>query len=298
MPEGKPEFLTVRELAAFLRVKERKVYALAASGEIPCSRATGKLIFPRAAVEAWVSRHSSGTAMAAAAPVERPLVFVGSHDPLLDWALRESRSGLASFFDGSLDGLARLRDGQAVAAGVHLYESEPEDWNRDHVEAELPGQPVVLLEWAWRDRGFIVAEGNPKKISSFRSLPGKRFVPRQAEAGSQVLFEALLDRERIERGSIDVIAPAARSEADVAVAVSEGKADAGFGLAGVAHQFRLGFVPLLRERYDIVVFRRAYFEPAFQTFIEFCRGSAFRARAAELGGYDLSGFGRVHYNAA
>ena len=42
MPDDRPEFLTVRELAAFLRVKERKVYSLAASGEIPCSRATGK----------------------------------------------------------------------------------------------------------------------------------------------------------------------------------------------------------------------------------------------------------------
>ena len=155
---------------------------------------------------------------------------------------------------------------------------------------------MVLLEWAWRDRGFIVAEGNPKKISAFRNLPGKRFVPRQAEAGSQVLFQALLKREKIDPASIDIVTPAARSESDVAVAVSEGKADAGFGLAGVAHQFRLGFVPLLRERYDIVVFRHAYFEPAFQTFIEFCRTDAFRARAAELGGYDLSGFGRVHFN--
>ena len=295
MPEGKPEFLTVRELAAFLRVKERKVYALAASGEIPCSRATGKLIFPRAAVEAWVSRHSSG-AQAAAQPVARPLVFVGSHDPLLDWALRESRSGLASFFDGSLDGLARLKAGQAVAAGIHLYEAGTESWNLGHVEDALAGQPIVLLEWAWRERGFIVADRNPRKIKSVRDLRGLRFVPRQAEAGSQVLFEALLDREGADRAGIEMIAPPARSEADVAVAVSEDKADAGLGLGCVAHQFRLGFVPLLRERYDIVVFRRAYFDLAFQTFIEFCRGAAFRAKAAELGGYDIGGFGRVRYN--
>lgn len=295
MSEDRPEFLTVRELAAFLRVKERKVYSLAASGEIPCSRATGKLIFPRAAVEAWVSRHSSGKS-AAARPLERPLVFVGSHDPLLDWALRESRSGLASFFDGSLDGIARLRTAKAVAAGVHLYESERNDWNVRHVEDELLGEAVVLIEWAWRERGFIVAEGNPQKIATFRDLVGKRFVPRQAEAGSQVLFQSLLEKERIGAAAVDIVGPAARSESDVAAAISEGKADVGFGLGCVAHQFRLSFVPLLRERYDIVVYRRAYFEPAFQTFIEFCRGDAFHARAAELGGYDLTGFGRVHYN--
>lgn len=295
MPDEKPDFLTVRELAALLRVKERKVYALAAEGAIPCSRATGKLIFPRAAVEAWVSRHSSGIGGREQA-AERPLVFVGSHDPLLDWALRESRSGLASFFDGSLDGLARLKAGQAVAAGMHLYEPETEGWNLAHVEAALSGEPVVVFEWAWRERGFIVAAGNPKRISSFRDLAGLRFMPRQPEAGSQVLFDALLARERIDTQKIHAVAPVARSESDVAVAVADGKADTGFGLGCIARQFRLGFVPLLRERYDIVVVRRAYFDGAFQVFMEFCRGPAFGAKAAELGGYDLGGFGRVHYN--
>lgn len=294
MPDEKPDFLTVRELATLLRVKERKVYALAAEGAIPCSRATGKLIFPRAAVEAWLSRHSVG---AVGPTSERPLVFVGSHDPLLDWALRESRSGLASFFDGSLDGLARLKAGQAVAGGMHVYEPETDGWNLGHVLAALPGEPVVLLEWAWRERGFIVPAGNPKRLAGFRDLAGLRFMPRQPEAGSQVLFEALRVRERIDADAIPSAASVARSESDVALAVADGKADAGFGLSSVARQFRLGFVPLLRERYDVVIYRRAYFDAAFQTFIEFCRGPAFRAKAAELGGYDIGGFGRVLYNA-
>ena len=51
-------------------------------------------------------------------------MLVGSHDPLLDWALRESGCGIASFCDGSLDGLGRLGRGEAVLAGVHLAEGE------------------------------------------------------------------------------------------------------------------------------------------------------------------------------
>ena len=50
-----PDFLTTREVAALLRVKERKVYDLAAAGQIPCRRITGKLLFPRAEIEAWLS---------------------------------------------------------------------------------------------------------------------------------------------------------------------------------------------------------------------------------------------------
>jgi molybdate-binding protein len=92
------------------------------------------------------------------------------------------------------------------------------------------------------------------------------------------------------------VAPPARSHSDVALAVAEGKADTGFAIEMVARQFRLGFVPLFRERYDLAVWRRDYFEAPLQKLFAFCRGPAFRTRAEELGGYDVSGLGRVHYN--
>ena len=52
------------------------------------------------------------------------------------------------------------RAGEAVLAGVHLAEGEGA-WNRGHVQERLAGANVALLEWAWRERGFIVAAGNP-----------------------------------------------------------------------------------------------------------------------------------------
>ena len=88
----------------------------------------------------------------------------------------------------------------------------------------------------------------------------------------------------------------ARSEADAALAVADGKADAAFGLPCMARQFRLDFVPVTRERFDLVVDRRAYFEPPFQRAARFCRAARLRRKAAELGGYDLSGQFAVHYN--
>lgn len=295
MANGGPEYLTVREVAALLRVKERKVYALAAAGEVPCSRATGKLLFPRTGIQAWIARHSSG------APVlddglDKPPVFVGSHDPLLDWALRESRSGIATFFDGSLDGLARLREGQAIGGGLHLYDRASGDWNRPQVVAHLAGAPVVLLEWAWRERGLIVAAGNPLGIEGLGDLKGRRLAPRQAEAGSQVLLETLLGEAGLGGGELDYAGPPARSEADLAAAIAEGKADAGFGLAAIARQVHLDFVPLVRERFDLVLLRRAYFEPPVQRFVKFCRTPAFMEKAGALGGYDVSGCGSVRYN--
>ena len=290
-----PEFLTTKEVAALLRIKERKVYELVAEHAIPVSRVTGKLLFPRALVEAWVWQQAEcegGTE----GLHRRPPVLAGSHDPLLEWALRQSGSELAAFFDGSLDGLGRLAAGKAIAAGLHVYEPEAQDWNRGHVERAMAGMPVVLIEWAVRVQGLVVPPGNPKAIAGLGDLDGRSLIPRQERSGSHLLLDHLMRTEGLERTRLELVAPPARSEADVALAVAEGKADAGFAVETVARQFRLGFVPLFRERYDLAVWRRDYFEPAVQKLLAFCRTPPFAQRAAELGGYDVAGLGQVHYN--
>ena len=287
-----PEFLTTREVAALLRVKQRKVYDLAAAGEIPCRRVTGKLLFPKAEIEAWLSGGRSVPAPARRAPD----VVSGSHDPLLDWALRESGSGLASFFDGSLDGLDRLADGEAIACGMHVFEPETGGWNRSHVSARLADAPIVLIEWAKRSRGLILTPG--LEITGIAGLKGRRVALRQPKAGGQILFDHLLTEAGLSRADITPTPDPARTEADAAAAVASGQADAAPGLEAMARQFRLGFAPLVTERYDIAIERRAYFEPRWQKLTAFCRTPAFTAKAADLGGYDLSGHGEIHWNGA
>ncbi len=285
------EYLTTRELAELLRIKERKVYDLAANGTVPCTRATGKLLFPRKEVEAWIASNATRPAAARA----RPDVVLGSHDPLLDWALRESRCGLASYFDSSLDGLDRFERGDGIAAGLHLFAAEAGDWNRPAIETRFARTPVVLVEWARRARGLIVAAGSEAGHAGLDALRGKRVVPRQAEAGSQVLLEHLLREHSVDAGAIDWTRPA-RSEVDAVVEVVEGRADATFGLAMLARQYRLGFVPVIDERFDLLVERRAWFEPPWQTLLEFCRSATFREHAASLDGYAIDGRFRVRFN--
>src|SRR5690606_9765626 len=139
---------------------------------------------------------------------------------------------------------------EAVAAGLHIFEAETGDWNIGHVRRQLHGQPVVLVEWAQRRQGLVVPRGNPKQLTGVLDLAGKRFVARQPEAGSSVLLDHLLQRAGIDRRKVTFLERPARSEADVALAVAEGKADAGLAVESVARQYRLGFVPVQRERYD------------------------------------------------
>jgi len=291
------EFLTTKEVAALLRIKERTVYDLVKEGSIPVSRVTGKLLFPRELVEAWVRRHAETTG-GVDSVMQPPLVLAGSHDPLLDWALRESGSGIATFFDGSLDGLARLAAGKAVACGMHVYEPERDDWNKEHVGQALHGMPIVLIEWAVRQQGLIVAPGNPKGFEAVGDLRRGTFVPRQAQAGSYILLHHLLEKDGIDPASLKMLETPARSEHDVALSVADGKADAGFGIEAVARQNRLGFVPIFKERYDLAIWRRDYFEPPLQALLEFATSTHFAERAKELGGYDVSGCGTVRMNGA
>ena len=264
---------------------------------MPVSRVTGKLLFPRELVEAWVRRNAE-TEGGIEAVMRPPPVLAGSHDPLLVWAIRESGSGIATFFDGSLDGLSRVGEGKALACGMHVYEPDSEDWNIDHVSQVLQGMPVVVVEWAVRSQGLILAPGNPKSINGIADLAGEKFIPRQKQAGSYVLLKHLLDKEGLNPATLDLLAPPARSELDVAIAVAEGKADAGLGIEAVARQQRLEFKGLFQERYDLVVWRRDYFETPFQALLRFATSDNFLRRAEEMRGYDISSLGTIRLNGA
>ena len=285
------EYLTTRELAELLRIKERKVYDLASSGSVPCSRATGKLLFPRKAIESWIAESASGTQTSELK--SRANVMLGSHDPLLEWAIRESRCGLANYFDSSLDGLSRFAQNKGIASGLHIFHAESGDWNCPAIESQFKHQPVVLVEWARRQRGIIFRPG--KEITQLKDLSGHKMIPRQAEAGSQVLLEALLDKESLSTGDIDWLTPS-RSEVDAVLAIQEGKADTTFGLASIAAQYNLSFAPIIEERFDLLVDRRAWFEPAWQSLLKFCHSSSFKQRAEELTGYRIDELFAVRFN--
>jgi len=286
------DYLTTKEVAALLRIKERKVYDLAAKGGIPCSRAMGKLLFDRASIEAWVAAGSPAMASSLSAN-NRPTVILGSHDPLLDWALRESGAGLATYFDGSRDGLERFAAAEGIATGLHIRDANGESWNVGTVTDRFSGSPSVLMEWAWRSRGLIVRQDDSATLRSLVDLKGKRVAHRQASAGGQALFESLLREADVTVASNSLVV---RTETDAATAVSDGSVDAAFGLEAICAQYRLSFIPVVRERFDLLVDRRAWFEPPFQKFLAFCQSQAFSARAATLAGYDVSGFGTVHFN--
>jgi excisionase family DNA binding protein len=279
-----PAFLTTREVAELLRVRERKVYDMAAAGEIPHRRITGKLLFPHSEITEWLA----GTAPAP----ERPMVLTGSHDPLLDWALREADTGLATLVNGSREGLTAFADGRAALAGLHLPEAA--GWNVETVAA-LGLRDCVLLGFARRARGLLVSPALAGQIKGFAGLRGRRVVLRQPGAGAATLFDSLLAEAGMGLDDLIALPGFARTESDAAAAVAAGEADAALGVAAMAQTFNLAFVPLCTEHFDLLIDRRAYFRPPVQRLLAFAGGPAMAAKAKAMGGYDLGDLGAVRW---
>jgi putative molybdopterin biosynthesis protein len=294
---GVSEMMTTREAAEYLRIKERKLYDLVRTRRIPCTRVVGKWLFPRTLIDLWIIRNT-----ACAPDLKRPVrpadVIVGSHDPLLEWAARESGSELAVLFGGSLDGLRRFAEGEASVCGYHIFDPESGTYDSPAVRETLAGLDAAAIAWAWREQGLILAAGNPHRIGGLKDLADRkvRFIDRQDAAGSHVLLAHLLHKEGLELKDLTIATHPALNQTDVGIAISEGTADAGFGIMAVAHQFRLDFIPLHRERYDLAVRRREYFEEKFQRLLAFARTRRFAEKAAEMQGYDVRDIGQVVYN--
>ncbi len=289
MPNTKsqpPLFLTTREVADLLRVKERKVYDLAAADDIPHRRITGKLLFPADEVNAWLN--GSGHQFT----LVRPDVLAGSHDPLLDWAVRASQSGLATLCNGSRDGLEQFLSGSAAMTGLHLADGT--DWNIKSVADAAP-QNAVLVSWAVRKRGLLVAQDLVDELRSVADLKGRRVASRQPGAGAAVLLAQLLASEGL--NDTDLAAPKGHShtEIDAASAVAAGEADAALGIEAMARQFKLAFVPLVDEKFDLLIDRRSYFTNPVQRLLAFAATPDFRDKAGAFGGYDLDGLGTVRW---
>src|SRR3546814_23014 len=92
-PAPSTDMMTTREVADYLRIKERKVYDLVRLNRIPCTRVTGKLLFPKNLIDRWMADSTATAATEGAAP---PPVMAGSRDPLLDWAVDRKSTRLNS----------------------------------------------------------------------------------------------------------------------------------------------------------------------------------------------------------
>jgi len=232
--------------------------------------------------------------------IDETAVVIGSHDIALDMLANHLKvkypgAGLSSAHVGSLGGLLALRRGEAHLAGTHLLDEATGEYNISYIQKHLPGRGVVLLNLAYREQGFIVAPGNPSRISSFEDLArgGVRFVNRQRGAGTRVLLDYHLRLAGIGPEQVDGYGREEYTHMAVAAAVASGTADCGLGIRAAASALGLGFVPVAEERYDLCILKEYWDKPLVRRLLEVIRDPGFQAAVQALGGYDLRDCGRI-----
>jgi excisionase family DNA binding protein len=290
------QLLTTSEAADYVRIKERKLYELIAGRQIPCTKVTGKWLFPRADLDRWLL---AGMARPyGVVPAEPPPIVGGSHDPLLQWALSESHAGLAILPEGSRSGYQRFLKGEVVAAAIHFHDLDDpeEDANIEIVAREATLYDAVLIGFAVREQGVVVAAGNPLGLTSVATAREKhaRLIVRPEGAGAQQLLLALLKRERLEISDFGDMVEAPTGP-DIAQMIRAGHGDWGIATRAVATAAGLEFVPLAVEHFDLLMRQRDAFRPALQQLLKLIRSPTFAARAKDLGGLDVSAAGCVRW---
>lgn len=294
--------LTVQEAARHLRLNPRSVYLLAQRGAIPATRVTGKWLFPEHLLDEWLES-SARRAERPAAPAGRTaaaLMAAGSDDPAIELLLDALTGGdagplLFTATVGSTAGLRAVGEGRADLAWTHLVDPDSGEYNLPHVPRYLSGRPAVLANFFHRDLGLVVWTGNPRKLAGVADLGrrGLRFVNRQPGSGTRHFVDMALARAGVGAGAVAGFRDEVSTHWAVGLRVLRGEADVGVASRAVAHALSLGFVPLTRERFDMVIPKDVFFRPAVQALLEAVRSDRFRRRLEGLGGYDTAQAGRV-----
>ncbi|RZN11616.1 DNA-binding protein [Bradyrhizobium genosp. SA-3] len=296
------EFLTTSEAADYLRLGERKLYELVTTGAIPCTKVTGKWLFPRHELDLWVL---SGLARPAGMLIaEPPPVVGGSQDELLAWSLRESGSGLGSMSEGSARGLERLQRNEVMAAAVHFHALDAADNLAGDASVEaLRAAPdlhdAVLVAFVRREQGLMLPHGNPKHLHDLSDVlaRGARVAMRPQGTGAQMLLDVLLKRAGASTRDLRRIETPALTGPDLVEIVRAGQADCGIATRAAARSAGLDFVPLVWENFDLAMRQRSYFRPAMQAVLRLLGERRLRQRAEELTGYDPSPAGQIRFAA-
>jgi molybdate-binding protein/DNA-binding transcriptional regulator YhcF (GntR family) len=221
--------------------------------------------------------------------------IVGSHDLALNILLdllRQKVKGLQTDVThaGSLGGLIALQEENADFAGTHLLDEETGEYNYPYVKRILPGRELAIINLSFRIQGLMFAKNNPKKIKGLEDLKRSdiTFVNRQEGSGTRVLLDLQLKRQGISPFDIKGYENEFDTHLAVASQIAHGKADVGLGIEAAAASNGLDFMPMFRERYDLVMPMTNYRSPRFAPMLEIINSDEFKKIVDGVGGYDTS----------
>jgi putative molybdopterin biosynthesis protein len=314
-PMASGDALTVEDVAGLLNVSRSGIYALIKNGGIGSYKVGRKIRFTEAHVRDYIARSGREPrrpeAVGSAALDENKYFDLSTsrrggggfvicgQDLILDILSNFMRMhGVMALraYIGSYDSLVSLYHDKVSVATVHLWDSSSDDYNVPHVRTLLPGIRCTIVNVTYRTQGLYVARGNPKNIRSWNDFARDdiRMINREKGAGSRVLLDENLKLLNLYGSQVAGYDDENQSHLAVASAVGRGEADVAVGTEKIARQVEnIDFVPMKRERYDLVVKTERVDTPEIKTMFEILRSTKFQNEFKSIGGYDMSDIGKI-----
>lgn len=304
--------LSTEEVANILHVSKSTIYTLIKKGEIVSYKIGRKVRFTQEDVDAYIarSRHSQQVA----APVQKvtvqssllygdsvqkqPLIISGQDvilDILSNYLHQYGIQALRAYV-GSFESLLSLYQGNVQAATCHLWDSDTDSYNLPYIRRLMPGVHAVAVNLTWRMQGFYVKKGNPKGITSWEDLtrPDVVILNRRNGTGSRILLDEHLFRMGVPSGSVKGYRNEMSSHLTVAAAIVEGQADVGIGTGRIIKQFpELEFIPVQRERYDLVIKKDMYYSLEIQAMLQILRSREYQNDIFSIADNDYTDLGKI-----
>jgi excisionase family DNA binding protein len=300
------ELMNTKEVARYLDIHEKQVYLLIKAGKIPCTRVTGKWIFPAKLIDEWIRNSAQDSLQQARKKINQidgALLAAGSNDPVLDMLLTAIKKdnpdfNIFSANTGSVGGLEALNTGLTDIAFSHLLDPDTGDYNTPYLKQYCPDNHPIVVNMFYRQVGFLVVKSKAGIFKGWKSLTNKKicFINRQKGSGIRILLDHELRERDISGDSIKGYENEVYTHFEVGLALISGEADVGIASAAVAKILDLNFQPLISERFDMVLDKNTFFQPAIQTFIETLKSDQFKNRVGRIGNYDFKDAGRIFHS--
>ena len=294
--------LSVQDVAGILKVSKSKIYSMIKTGELQFYKVGRKVRFSEDDVRSYIQNSKKDNLVKnqeGLTPIRNEGFVLCGQDIILDILsnyMRQRGVPALRAYIGSYDSLIALYRKQVNVASAHLWDSDTDTYNVPYVRRLLPGIPAVVVHLTCRIQGFYVAKGNPKKITDWKDF--KRdditMVNREQGAGSRVLLDENLRLMGLFGKHIAGYDQEIQSHLTVASIVASGKADVAIGTEKIARQVDgIDFVPIKKERYDIVFRREDEERYEMQSLLNIIRSQAFQEEFSQIGGYDTKDMGKV-----
>lgn len=293
------DFMNTKQIASYLGINEKKVYYLAKTGKLPCTRVTGKWIFPKKLIDQWIEENSRGAVKGKREEQRNFILAAGSDDPSLG-ILRDlytSRTTAASLFMatvGSSAGLTAIRDGVADFALSHLLDPTTGEYNLPFIQKTIPSA-VAVVPLFHRELGLLLRPSNPLGLRTLADFTrtGVRMINRQQGSGTRHYIDQEFCKLGIDPKKIDGYDDSVATHLEVGLKILKQEANAGIATRAAARLLGLDFIHFTKERFDAVIPKERFFSPGIQTLLEIVGSQEFRTRVEAMGGYDTSESGRI-----